>query len=96
MFFHYKNCIILYDTGDFVDDYYVDPILRNDRSFLFCIECSEEILHCLRLIPVLIRNFQVNRVVGKNAKSTIEYMVMLSEEMNTKLKIKNDELIYNF
>ena len=29
----YKGKLILYDTGDFVDDYQVDPLLRNDRSF---------------------------------------------------------------
>lgn len=31
---------ILYDTGDFVDDYVIDPELRNDRSFLFEIELT--------------------------------------------------------
>ncbi|MFD1647878.1 CapA family protein [Haloarchaeobius litoreus] len=31
----YEGRPILYDTGDFVDDYAVDDELRNDRSFLF-------------------------------------------------------------
>ncbi|MCL4436773.1 MAG: CapA family protein [Thaumarchaeota archaeon] len=29
--------LILYDTGDFVDDYAVDPDLRNDQSFLYLV-----------------------------------------------------------
>jgi poly-gamma-glutamate synthesis protein (capsule biosynthesis protein) len=31
----YRGKPILYDTGDFIDDYAVDPRLRNDWSFLF-------------------------------------------------------------
>jgi len=31
----YRGRPVLYDTGDFVDDYAVDDRLRNDRSFLF-------------------------------------------------------------
>jgi poly-gamma-glutamate synthesis protein (capsule biosynthesis protein) len=31
----YRGKPILYDTGDFLDDYAVDPNLRNDRSFVF-------------------------------------------------------------
>ena len=33
----YKNRLILYDTGDFVDDYYVTPSLRNDQSFFYIV-----------------------------------------------------------
>lgn len=28
---------VLYDLGDFLDDYAVDPVLRNDRGFLFLV-----------------------------------------------------------
>lgn len=38
----YKNKLILYDTGDFVDDYAVDPILRNDLSFFFIIKADQK------------------------------------------------------
>src|SRR5690606_19771452 len=30
--------LILYDTGDFIDDYAVDPVLRNDWSFIFLVD----------------------------------------------------------
>jgi poly-gamma-glutamate synthesis protein (capsule biosynthesis protein) len=29
--------VILYDIGDFVDDYAIDPALRNDLSALFLV-----------------------------------------------------------
>ena len=31
----YRGKPILYDTGDFIDDYAIHPELRNDWSFLF-------------------------------------------------------------
>ena len=31
----YHGKLILYDTGDFVDDYVVDPYLKNDHSFFY-------------------------------------------------------------
>jgi hypothetical protein len=30
-----QNKIIMYDCGDFIDDYAVDPMYRNDLSFIF-------------------------------------------------------------
>jgi poly-gamma-glutamate synthesis protein (capsule biosynthesis protein) len=33
----YRGKPILYDTGDFIDDYAVDDRLRNDRSFVFLV-----------------------------------------------------------
>ncbi|WP_336036967.1 CapA family protein [Halobacterium yunchengense] len=36
----YRGRPVLYDTGDFVDDYAVDERLRNDRSFLFEVRLS--------------------------------------------------------
>lgn len=37
-----QNKIIMYDCGDFIDDYAVDPIYRNDLSFVFLLNlgCS--------------------------------------------------------
>lgn len=37
----YRKKIIMYDCGDFVDDYAVDPEYRNDLSFIFLL-CLEE------------------------------------------------------
>lgn len=89
----YKGKLILYDTGDFVDDYYVDPFLRNDYSFLFLVECSKKGIQRLRLIPVLINEFQVNRAKGEEAKAIMKRMERLSKEMNTTLVYQDNELV---
>lgn len=81
----YNSGLILYDTGDFVDDYMVDPILRNDRSFLYLVELNKEKIKKVRLIPVIISNYQVNLAVGENYKETLKNMQNLSEEFSTKI-----------
>ncbi len=84
----YKGKLILYDTGDFVDDYYVDPVLRNDRSFFFMIEVDKQGLRTLRLIPVIISHFQVNRAIAKDEEEMIDRMQVLSKELHTSLTIE--------
>ncbi len=38
----YAGGIILYDTGDFLDDYWIFPGVRTDRSFVFSIRFTED------------------------------------------------------
>lgn len=77
----YSKGLILYDTGDFVDDYYVDPLLRNDHSFLFLVEVSKKGYEKLRLIPVYIKDFCVHKAEGKVAKEIEARMNYLSKTM---------------
>ncbi|MFB6311915.1 MAG: CapA family protein [Salinirussus sp.] len=56
-----EDGLILYDCGDFVDDYRVDPDLRNDRSFLFELNVAENgELENLVLRPTEIRDMRVH------------------------------------
>ena len=81
----YQNKLILYDTGDFVDDYYVDPFLRNDYSFLFIVEADKTGIRSLRMTPTRIMNFQVNCAKGKDAQKIKNRMKQLSAEFKTVL-----------
>lgn len=76
----YKGKLILYDTGDFVDDYQVDPLLRNDRSFFFEIRVNQQGIQSLELIPSLIGNCQVNIAKGHEAHEAFEHMQRLINE----------------
>ena len=51
--------LILFDTGDFVDDYAVDPDLRNDLSALFLVRAKPPDVLSLDLVPVQIADRQV-------------------------------------
>jgi len=60
----YKGKVILHSTGDFIDDYAVDPIERNDLSFLFTVENHSGTVNRILLYPVRIEHFQVHRAKG--------------------------------
>lgn len=47
---------ILYDTGELVDDYAVDDVLRNDLSALFFVRFEDGELRGVDLVPVVIRD----------------------------------------
>lgn len=79
----YRDRAILYDTGDFIDDYAVNPYLLNDRSFLFLIEVMPRKILSLRLIPVYIEDFSVHLAQGKEKEGICHKMRTLSHEMGT-------------
>ena len=55
----YKGKAILYSTGDFIDDYAVDSIERNDLSFLFTVELERGRIARIDLHPVRIEDLYV-------------------------------------
>ena len=55
----YKGKAILYSTGDFIDDYAVDSIERNDLSFLFILELERGRIARIVLHPVRIEDLYV-------------------------------------
>lgn len=77
---------ILYDTGDFVDDYAVDPDLRNDLSALFLLEVSSSGIEGLDLIPVMIADCQVNRAHGEERRWFQHRLKRLCAEFGTTLE----------
>ncbi len=89
----YRGKPILYDTGDFIDDYAVDPRLRNDRSFLFRISVESGDLERLELYPVSLPYARVELAKGGEREAILERMVSLSAEMGTALDRREDRLV---
>lgn len=81
----YRGRPILYDCGDFLDDYAVDPELRNDWSFLFrvCLE-SGSLVH-LELWPVALSYARVDRATGEDRALMVGRMKQLCAELGTEL-----------
>ncbi len=52
---------ILYDTGDFLDDYWVFPGVRTDRTFLFLADVDGGRISGLRLVPLSLAPAEVRR-----------------------------------
>lgn len=86
--------VILYDTGDLVDDYRVDPAKRNDLSFVFEAQLEGDGVGDLRLVPTRIdpRTCQVNEAVGEDAAWSLERMEALCAGFDTATEREDGQL----
>ncbi len=89
----YKGKPILYDTGDLIDDYYVDVVHKNDQQFLFLVTATGSGVESIELVPVLISNAQVNTAHGTVLDQIHERMQELSAAMGTEVRRKGDHLV---
>lgn len=79
----YKERPILYCAGDFIDDYAVDPIERNDLSFIFLMEVEDQRIRGLRLYPTVIQDFQARRAWDQEREIVVATMQKLCTELRT-------------
>lgn len=79
----YRDRPIIYSAGDFVDDYAVDPVERNDQSFIFMLETRGNAPHTLRLHPTLITDFQ-SRLARGAARGIAGRMQRLCQDLGTR------------
>jgi len=85
---------ILYDTGDFIDDYAVDPVLRNDHSCLFKLMFDQGRLRRIELLPVKLDVAQVALACGEDFEAIATRMERLCAELGTRLERQADRLVY--
>lgn len=90
----YEGRPILYDTGDFVDDYAVDHRLRNDRGFLFTIEVTDDGRPtAIRLTPTEIADCSVRHASLSAATWIRTRMRQLSEPFDTRFDCDGEQLV---
>jgi hypothetical protein len=77
--------VILYDAGDFVDDYAVDERRRNDLSVLFLVTVRPPVIESLEVLPVKIDRMQVNQARGREREWFVRRFSSLCAEMGTKV-----------
>ncbi len=82
----YRGKPILYDCGEFVDDYAVDPVLRNDWGLLYRLHLESERIREVELLPLAIDNCQVNLATGPDRDGIAQRIDMLSSEMGTSVQ----------
>jgi poly-gamma-glutamate synthesis protein (capsule biosynthesis protein) len=91
----YRGKPILYDTGDLIDDYYVDIVHKNDQQFLFLVTATQGGVERIELVPVLISNAQVNTAHGAVVDETYDRMSKLSADMGTEIRREGENLVIN-
>ena len=79
----YKGQPILYGAGDFVDDYAIDEIERNDQSFIYVLEMAGRIPHGVRMYSTLIRGCHASLAEGLHALGITNKMAELCAAFHT-------------
>jgi poly-gamma-glutamate capsule biosynthesis protein CapA/YwtB (metallophosphatase superfamily) len=86
-----KANLIIYDAGDFIDDYAVDILHRNDLSFVFLLNFDDDditkkriMLKEIVLIPTIISDCKANTVSNQTADLVIKKMVMKCNQLGTR------------
>ena len=86
--------VILYDTGDFVDDYAVDSALRNDLGALFVLRLRPGGVTSVSLVPTRIEHMQVNPALGKDREWFLNRVEMLSRDMGSAVVREPDHVVH--
>lgn len=79
----YEGRPIVYGAGNFIDDYAVDPVERNDQSLIYVAELNDSIPGNLAAYPTLIRGCRANRAAGLQELIIIEKVKALCTELQT-------------
>jgi poly-gamma-glutamate synthesis protein (capsule biosynthesis protein) len=65
--FHGLEPGVLYDLGDFVDDYALDPVLRNDLGLLFLVTFEDSRAIALEALPLKLDYCHTRLATGEDA-----------------------------
>jgi poly-gamma-glutamate capsule biosynthesis protein CapA/YwtB (metallophosphatase superfamily) len=84
---------LLFDTGDFVDDYPHNSHLNTQWGFIYFVDFEGTKMKKLRLVPIEISDCQANLAKGGAAEKIFRRMGRLCSDMGTKTEIKEKELI---
>lgn len=80
----YEGKPIFYATGDFIDDYAIDPIYRNDWTFIFVLNISGVEMDSIELYPVHISFAQALLAKGPESTLIMDRMEAMCDELGTK------------
>lgn len=82
----YRKRPIIYSAGNFVDDYAVDEVERNDESFIFMAHTEGAQIRRMSLRPTIIDNFQARLAPETRAELIAGKMKTLCAEFDTKAR----------
>lgn len=90
----YQGKVIMYDCGEMIDDYSVDPALKNNESFLFQVIVNQTRIKKAILYPLRIeieydfaaqkpKNISANLLQGRQARELNQRMIAISLKLST-------------
>ena len=89
----FKRRAVLYACGDLVDDYAIDPDLRNDHQLLFEVQLDDDALRHIVLHPVFIRRGRAVPADHTQRAWIYARMQALCRDLGTEARMKGDVLV---
>ncbi len=90
--FHGVSGRVLYDLGDFIDDYAVDPVLRNDLGLLFFVELDARGPHRVEAVPLRLDYCHTRLARGADARWVRERFIRACAELGTEAREREGRL----
>jgi poly-gamma-glutamate capsule biosynthesis protein CapA/YwtB (metallophosphatase superfamily) len=84
---------ILYDTGELVDDYAVDPHLRNDLGALFLLRVRTGSIEEVSLVPLRIADMRVSLLEGTEREWLVDRVRRLCAELGTEVVMADKRIV---
>ena len=84
---------VLYDLGDFIDDYRVDRKLRNDLGLLFLVTVAPAGLERLEAVPLRLDYAYTRLATGDDAAWIRERFVRACAELGTRVREEDGRLV---
>jgi poly-gamma-glutamate capsule biosynthesis protein CapA/YwtB (metallophosphatase superfamily) len=94
--FHGVYGQVLYDLGDFVDDYRVDRRLRNDLGLLFLVELDARGPRTLEAIPLALDFCRTRLAAGDDAAWIARRFTRACAELGTEVAERDGRLVVGF
>jgi poly-gamma-glutamate capsule biosynthesis protein CapA/YwtB (metallophosphatase superfamily) len=89
----YRDGLILYDTGDILDDYWVFPGIRTDHSFVFLVDLDGGRPVRLSMRPVVLQPGRADLATGEVARTIMRTMRRRCRPFGTTLNEADGDLI---
>jgi poly-gamma-glutamate synthesis protein (capsule biosynthesis protein) len=94
--FHGVQGPVLYDLGDFLDDYRVDPDLRNDLGLLFLVTLDEHGPVRLEAVPIKLEFCRTRLADGDEAAWVRARFTRACAELGTDVTVEDERLLVSF
>jgi poly-gamma-glutamate synthesis protein (capsule biosynthesis protein) len=91
--FHGVEADTLYDLGDFIDDYAVNPALRNDLGLLFLVTLDEQGPRCLEAIPLKLDYCHTRLAEGEDAAWIRRRFELACAMLGTEVSVQEERLV---
>lgn len=94
--FHGVERGVLFDLGDFLDDYATDPALRNDLGVLWLVEVDPMGLVALRAVPIKLDFCSTRLAGGDDARWIRHRLAAACRSLGTTVRDEDDRLVVEF